>query len=42
VLTTYGHLIPGADDRTRKAIGAAWTVDSDDSGEAVTAQGRPG
>lgn len=42
VLTTYGHLIPGADDRTRKAIDAAWTAEVELADEAVTAPGRPG
>jgi hypothetical protein len=41
VLSTYGHLMPGSGDRTRKAIDAAWDPVSDDSGEAGTAPGRP-
>jgi integrase len=41
VLTTYGHLIPGADDRTRKAVDGAWAAFSAPADEAVTAQGRP-
>jgi hypothetical protein len=24
VLTTYGHLMPSSEDRTRKAVDAAW------------------
>lgn len=24
VLSTYGHLMPGSEDRTRKAVDAAW------------------
>ena len=27
VLTTYGHLLPDSEDRTRRAIDAAWTSD---------------
>jgi integrase len=27
VLTTYGHLMPDSEDRTRRAIDVAWTVD---------------
>jgi integrase len=27
VLRTYGHLMPDNEDRTRRAIDAAWTVD---------------
>jgi integrase len=41
VLTTYGHLMPDSEDRTRKAVDAAWTAESEGSGEAGTAQGRP-
>jgi integrase len=26
VLSTYGHLMPDSDDRTRSAIDAAWTA----------------
>jgi integrase len=37
VLTVYGHLVPGGDDRTRKAIDGVWKA----SGDAATAQGRP-
>lgn len=29
VLSTYGHLMPGSEDRTRKAIDAAWNATSD-------------
>jgi integrase len=42
VLTTYGHLVQGAEDRTRKAVDGAWNVRSDASEVAATAQGRPG
>lgn len=38
VLSTYAHLMPDSEDRTRKAIDSAWS----DSGESPTAQGRPG
>ena len=38
VLTTYGHLLPGSEDRTRRAIDSAWNPAP---GEAATAQGRP-
>ena len=38
VLTTYGHLLPDSEDRTRRAIDSAWNPAS---GETVTAQGRP-
>ncbi|MGH3937443.1 MAG: tyrosine-type recombinase/integrase [Pseudonocardiaceae bacterium] len=41
VLTTYGHLMPDSEDRTRKAIDTAWIAKNDRSGEVVTAQGRP-
>lgn len=41
VLTTYGHLMPDSEDRTRKAVDAAWKAVSEGSGEAGTAQGRP-
>ncbi|MGH3965083.1 MAG: tyrosine-type recombinase/integrase [Pseudonocardiaceae bacterium] len=41
VLSTYGHLLPGADDRTRKAIDAAWTAPTEGPAQAATAQGRP-
>lgn len=42
VLTTYGHLLPDSEDRTRKAIDDAWTAGATGSGETPTAQGRPG
>jgi integrase len=38
VLSVYGHLMPDSEERTRKAIDAAWSADSG----AATAQGRPG
>jgi integrase len=41
VLSTYGHLMPGSEDKTRRAVDAAWNPVSEDSGEAGTAQGRP-
>jgi integrase len=41
VLTTYGHLVPGSDDRTRKAIDATWNAVTGASPNAATAQGRP-
>lgn len=37
VLTTYGHLVPGSEERARKAIDAAWTA----TAEPATAQGLP-
>ena len=37
VLTTYGHLLPDSEDRTRRAVDAAWTTPD----ETATAQGRP-
>jgi site-specific recombinase XerC len=39
VIRVYGHLLPDSEDRTRKAVDQAW---SSGSGEAPTAQGRPG
>jgi integrase len=39
VLSTYGHLMPGSENRTRKAVDGAWSAAS---GETVTAPGRPG
>ncbi|GLL14743.1 hypothetical protein GCM10017577_58910 [Pseudonocardia halophobica] len=41
VLTTYGHLLPGSEDRTRKAVDAAWSTGQEASEQARTAQGRP-
>lgn len=41
VLTTYGHLMPDSEDRTRKAVDGAWNAVSMASGQAGTAQGRP-
>ena len=38
VLSVYGHLMPGSEDRTRSAIDKAW---NQAPGEAATAQGRP-
>ena len=38
VLSVYGHLLPGSEDRTRKAIDFAWNPAP---GEAATAPGRP-
>ena len=42
VLTTYGHLVPGSDDRTRKAIDGVWKAAPDTAQRAATAQGLPG
>jgi integrase len=42
VLTTYGHLVPGSDDRTRKAIDGVWKAAQTAARQAATAQGRPG
>jgi integrase len=42
VLTTYGHLVPGSDDRTRKAIDGIWEAAQSTAQEAATAQERPG
>jgi integrase len=42
VLTTYGHLMPDSEDRTRKAIDGAWNAVSRAAGDPATAQGRPG
>ena len=41
VLSTYGHLLPDSEDRTRRAVDDAWKAPEAGSGEAVTAQGRP-
>jgi hypothetical protein len=41
VLSTYGHLLPNLEDRTRKAVNAAWNSVSEGSAKAATAQGRP-
>lgn len=41
VVSTYGHVVQGFEDRARKAIEAAWIAPADESAEAVTAQGRP-
>jgi len=41
VLSTYGHLLPNLEDRTRKAIDGAWSTVFGGSGEDATAQGRP-
>jgi len=38
VLKVYGHLVPGSEDRTRRAVDCAWNPAP---GEAATAQGRP-
>lgn len=42
VLTTYGHLMPGSEERTRKTIDAAWAAEPGQPTEAPTAQGLPG
>lgn len=41
VLTTYGHLMAGREDHTRRAVDAAYNAVTDASREADTAQGRP-
>ncbi len=41
VLTTYGHLMPGGEDRARKVIETAWSAFRATADEAVTAPGRP-
>lgn len=41
VLSTYGHLLPDSEDRTRRAIEAAWSTVLAASEQAATAQGRP-
>ncbi|HEY1971333.1 MAG TPA: site-specific integrase [Pseudonocardia sp.] len=38
VLSTYGHLMPDLEDRTRRAVDEAWKARP---AEAATAQGRP-
>jgi integrase len=38
VLTTYGHLLPDSEDRTRSAVDSAWNPAP---AEAATAPGRP-
>lgn len=35
------HLMPGSEDRTRKAVDAAWNPVLEGPGEAGTAQERP-
>ena len=41
VLSTYGHLMPGSEDKTRRAVDAAWNPVSVQDHEAGAAQGRP-
>lgn len=41
VLSVYGHLMPGSEDRTRKAVDAAWNPVPAQDHEPGTAQGRP-
>ena len=41
VLTTYGHLLPDSEDRTRRAVDDAWKAPEAGSGQAAAAQGRP-
>lgn len=41
VLSTYGHLMPDFEDRTRKAIDSAWRAILDGPGGSATALGRP-
>lgn len=40
VLWVYGHLLPDSEDRTRKAVDAAWRGLAGGDGEAATVQGR--
>lgn len=40
VLRVYGHLLPDSEDRTRKAVDAAWRGLAGGDGEAVTVPGR--
>jgi integrase len=42
VLSTYGHLLPDMEDRTRRAVDDAWNTVTEGSGGSATAQGRPG
>ncbi len=42
VLKTYGHLMAGADDRTRRAVDGAWSVEADaNSGEIACRREQP-
>jgi integrase len=41
VVSTYGHVVPGFEDRARKAIETAWTAPMGAAPRAATAQGRP-
>jgi integrase len=41
VLTTYGHLMPDSEDRTRRAVDEAWNAVSGPPRKADTAHGRP-
>lgn len=41
VLEVYGHLMPDSEDRTRKAIEAAWNVDQTVPADPAAAQGLP-
>jgi hypothetical protein len=36
VLSTYGHLMPDSEDRTRRAIDEAWSAISVPSGEVTS------
>ena len=40
VLTTYGHLLPDSEDRTRRAVDDAWKAPEAGSAGTATAQGR--
>jgi hypothetical protein len=42
VVSTYGHVVQGFEDRARKAIDAAWETVRNTAPTAATAQGRPG
>ncbi|WP_234028031.1 tyrosine-type recombinase/integrase [Pseudonocardia dioxanivorans] len=41
VLTTYGHLLPDSEERTRRAVDDAWNAVSEATAEPSTAQGPP-
>lgn len=41
VLTTYAHLMPGSEERTRKTVDAAWAAQPGQPAKAPTAQGLP-
>lgn len=41
VLTTYGHLMPNSEGRTRRAVDEAWKAESPQDHDSATTQGRP-